>query len=115
MKSMMDMCGRMLYKPSLGLLFTRIAVGLVFLMHGWMKVHNINMVNGMFSGFGFPTGTGEFITWLEVIGGAAIIIGIIPRIFAVLFAVEMVVAIFVTGFPGNGYSRHELEIVLLLL
>ncbi len=111
---MMDKCGRLMYKPSLGLLLVRVALGLVFLMHGWMKVHNADMVNGMFTGFGFPTGTAEFITWLEVIGGVALILGIIPRIFAILFGIEMLVAIYVTGI-SSGYQRHELEIVLALL
>jgi putative oxidoreductase len=115
MKGMMDTCGRMLYKPSLGLLLIRIATGLVFVMHGWMKFNNVDMVNGMLSGFGFPAGTAMFITYLELIGGAALILGILPRIFAILFAFEMLVAIYVTGFFSNGYSKHELEIVLLLL
>ena len=109
------MCGRMLYKPSLGLLFIRIAIGLVFVMHGWMKFNNADMINGMFSGMGFPMGTAMFITYLELIGGVALILGIIPRVFAVLFAIEMLVAIYVTGFFANGYKQHELEIVLLLL
>jgi putative oxidoreductase len=115
MKSMMDACGRMLYKPSLGLLLIRIATGLVFVMHGWMKMHNTEMIGGMFAGMGFPTGTATFITYLELLGGAALILGILPRVFAILFAVEMFVAIFKTGFPGNGYGPHELEIVLFLL
>lgn len=112
---MMDSFGRLLYHPSLGLLLLRIATGLVFVMHGWMKFHNPQMVQGMFTGFGFPTGTAEFITYLELLGGVALILGILPRVFAMLFAIEMLVAIFITGFPGNGYGRHELEIVLFLL
>ena len=115
MKGLMDTCGRMMYKPSLGLLLIRVATGLVFVMHGWMKFNNADMIGGMFSGMGFPTGTAEFITYLELIGGAAIILGIIPRLFAILFAIEMVVAIWVTGHFANGYGQHELEVVLFLL
>lgn len=115
MKSMMDACGRMLYKPSLGLLLIRVATGLVFVMHGWMKFNNADMIGGMFAGMGFPAGTAMFITYLELIGGAALILGILPRIVAILFAIEMVVAIIKTGFFSNGYGQHELEIVLLLL
>ncbi len=111
----MDMFGRAVYMPSIGLLFIRIATGLVFVMHGWMKFNNADMIGGMFSGMGFPAGTAMFITYLELIGGAALILGILPRIFALVFAVEMLVAIIKTGFFQNGYSQHELEIVLLLL
>lgn len=115
MKALIDRCGRMMYQPSLGLLLIRVATGLVFVMHGWMKFNNADMIGGMFAGMGFPAGTAMFITYLELIGGAALILGVIPRLFAVLFAVEMVVAIVKTGFFANGYAKHELEIVLLLL
>lgn len=100
---------------SLGLLITRVAVGIVFLMHGWMKIHNVGMVEGMFVGFGLPAATGAFIAWLEVIGGAAMILGVLTRLFGLLFAIEMLVAVFLTGGVGTGYQRHELEIFLMLV
>ena len=100
---------------SLGILLIRIAVGLVFLMHGWGKVGNMEMVQGMFVGFGLPAATGIIITWLEVIGGLALILGILPRVFGLLFGIEMLVAVFLTGAFANGYNQHELEILLMLL
>ncbi len=112
---MMDACGRMLYKPSLGLLLIRVGTGLVFLMHGWGKFQNMDGANGFFSSMGFPMGTATFVGGLEVIGGIALILGILPRVFAILFAITMAVAIYATGFFANGYKQHELEIVLLLL
>ncbi len=113
---MMDSCGRMLYKPSLGLLFIRVAAGLVFLMHGWSKFQNMDGVNGFFTGMGFPMGTATFVGGLEVIGGIALILGILPRVFAILFAILMAVAIVVTGFFSDmSWSKHEMEFVLLFL
>lgn len=100
---------------SLGLLLIRVAVGLVFLMHGWTKIGNIGGVEGMFMGMGLPSATGIFIAWLEVIGGLAMILGIVPRVFGLLFGIEMLVAIFLTGGVAKGYRPHELEIVLMLL
>ena len=100
---------------SLGLVLIRVAVGLVFFMHGWNKIHNIPMVEGMMSGFGFPGGTGMFIAWLEVLGGIALILGLLTRVFGVIFGIQMLVAIMVTGGVGTGYQPHELEIVLTLL
>src|SRR3989344_4824646 len=100
---------------SLGLLLIRIGVGLVFLMHGWGKVGNMEMVQGMFVGFGLPAATGIFIAWLEVIGGVAMIIGILPRVFGLLFGIQMLAAIFLTGGFATGYKPHELEILLMLL
>lgn len=99
---------------SIGLLLIRVAVGLVFLAHGWMKVGNLSGVEGMFAGFGLPGATGIFIAWLEVLGGLALILGILPRLFALAFGIEMLVAVFLTGF-GRGYQPHELEIFLMLV
>ncbi|MBP9757926.1 MAG: DoxX family protein [Candidatus Pacebacteria bacterium] len=116
MKALMDTCGRMLYKPSLGLLFIRVGTGLVFLMHGWSKYGmGTEAVNGMFAGMGFPMGTGVFVMALEIIGGIALILGVLPRVFAILFTILMAVAIYATGFFANGYRQHELEILLMLL
>jgi len=100
---------------SIGLLLIRIAVGLVFLMHGWTKIGNLSGVEGMFTGFGLPGVTGILIAWLEVIGGVALIVGILPRLFALLFGIEMLVAIFLTGFGRGLYRPHELEIFLMLV
>ncbi len=99
---------------SVGLFLIRLAVGLVFLSHGCMKIGNLGMVQGMFVGFGLPGVTGIFIAWLEVIGGLALILGIVPRLFGLLFGIEMLVAILLTG-PGRGYQPHELEIFLMLV
>jgi putative oxidoreductase len=99
---------------SLGLLLIRFATGLVFFMHGWMKVNNLQGVEGMFVHFGLAGPVGIFIAYLEVIGGLALILGVLTRIFAVAFGIEMFVAIFLTGI-GRGYASHELELFLMLV
>ncbi len=100
---------------SLGLFLIRLGVGLVFLMHGWGKVTNLGPVEQMFVGFGLPSATGIFIGYLEVLGGLALILGILPRLFGLLFGVEMIVAIFLTGFGHGLYKPHEFEIFLMLM
>ena len=100
---------------ALGLLLTRVAVGIVFLAHGWGKIHNVSGVEGMMVGFGLPMATGAFIAWLEVIGGIAMIVGVLTRLFGLLFAIEMLVAIFLTGGVANGYKPHDLELFLMLV
>lgn len=115
MKSLINQLSRMGYNRSLGLLIIRIALGLVFFMHGWTKVNNTSMVEGMFVHFGLGGGTGIFIAWLETIGGLALILGILTRVFAVAFTIEMLVAIFLTGGIANGYQPHELELFLMLV
>ncbi len=115
MKSMINSVSRTMWNPSLGLLIIRIGTGLVFLMHGWSKYGNMEGVNAMFMGMGFPAGTATFVMGLEIIGGIALILGVLPRVFAVLFAILMAVAIVKRGFFSGGYQPHELELLLLLL
>jgi len=101
---------------SLGLFLIRFATGMVFLMHGWMKVQNMDGVVGMFAtNFGLSAWVAIFIAWLEIIGGLALIVGIFPRVFGLVFGIQMLMAIYLTGFFGNGYRQHELEIALALL
>jgi putative oxidoreductase len=112
---MINTVSRALRHRALGLLLIRVAVGIVFFAHGWSKVNNLDMVEGMFLGFGLPGATGVFIAWLEVIGGIAMILGVLTRLFGALFAIEMLVAVFLTGGAAKGYRPHELEIFLLLV
>jgi len=107
---------RFCYQPSLGLLLVRVATGLVFFMHGWSKIHNVPMVTGMMMHLGVaaPGFFGPFIAYLEVIGGLALIFGILTRVFAAALGIEMIFAIFLTGI-GTGYQPHELEIMLMLI
>jgi len=114
MKSYINTLSRYCHNRSLGLLLIRIATGLVFLMHGWMKIHSLPMVEGMMMGFGLSSWVGIFIAYLEVIGGLCLIVGIGTRVFGVVFGIEMLAAIFLTG-VDRGYRAHELEIVLMLL
>ncbi len=115
MKSFINRTSRYFKNHHVGLLLIRVGTGLVFFMHGWSKVSNIPGVEGMFLHMGLGAGTGIFIAWLEVIGGLALILGIATRFFAAAFAIEMLVAIFVTGGIGAGYHPHELELYLMLV
>jgi len=115
MKKYINAMSRFCLNRSLGFVFIRVAVGLVFFMHGWNKVNNLSMVEGMFVHFGLGGGMGIFIAWLEVLGGLSLILGLLTRVFGVIFGIEMLVAIFLTGFGRGLYQPHELEIVLMLL
>lgn len=115
LKHLINRVSRFCLNRSLGLVLIRIAVGMVFFAHGWMKVNNLPMVTGMFVGMGLTGGVAIFIAWLEVIGGIAMIMGVLTRVFGVVFGVEMIVAYFLTGGFSTPYQKHELELVLMLL
>ena len=114
LKHTINRASRFTRNRSLGLFLIRLGLGLVFFMHGWSKINNLSGVEGMFVHFGLGGPVGIFIAYLEVIGGLALILGLLTRIFAVAFGIEMLVAIFLTG-VGRGYMPHELEIFLMLV
>lgn len=113
MKSLINGMSRFCLKQSLGLLFIRVALGLLFLAHGWSKIHNIPGTEGMFAHMGFPMWVGAFIAWLEVIGGAALILGVLTRVFGVMFGIEMLIAV-VLGWSSISRALGGTELLLSL-
>jgi len=104
---------KQLYEKSLGLLLIRVGAGLVFFMHGTGKLMNMAGTTNMFVHMGFPGWVAPLIALLETVGGLALILGIFTRVFAVLLGIEMLVAIFATGFTRGGWQQHELEAFLM--
>lgn len=104
---------RFFYHQSAGMFFLRLVTGTIFIVHGSSKLADVNAVAHMFGGMGLfgALWWAWFIALLEVIGGAALILGVATRIFGALFAIEMIVAIFLTGI-GRGFSAHQFELLL---
>ncbi len=79
-----------------GLLVLRLALGLIFVLHGWM-----NVVGGQAAflremlamvGWSAPDVVVWMITGLELLGGLALMLGIFAREAALILAIEMIVA-----------------------
>lgn len=98
MRVLVNQTSRFFYNRSLGLLLIRVAVGLIFLLHGFMKVESLSMVTALMAHFGFFPWVGYFIAWLELLGGLALILGVATRFFGFLLGIEMLVAVFLIGF-----------------
>ena len=83
--------------PAAGLLVLRLAIGLVFFLHGWMKLfgQQISFVQEMLAmaGWSVPDVLLWLVAILELIGGIALIAGLFTRPFAAALALEMVVAV----------------------
>ena len=85
--------------------FMRLAVGLVFLQHGWHKFHvqGLGGVATFLHGVGFPFATmfALILIVTETIGALCVVLGIFTRIWAAVMAVEMLVAILAVRLPGS--------------
>lgn len=101
----------------LGLFLIRLAVGVVFITHGYGKLMNISGTTGFFSSIGIPMA--EFFAWVvalvELIGGIALVLGLWVPVFGLLLAIIMFFAIVLVKWvgPNGGFSSSEFEIVLL--
>jgi putative oxidoreductase len=78
-----------------GPLLMRVIVGYVFMVTGWGKLNNLAQVTENFIGWGipFPNIVTPFVSCVEFVGGAMLILGLFTRIPAAMLAVVMVVAI----------------------
>ncbi len=104
---------RFCYRRHLGLFLLRLVTGLIFLLHGAMKVGNIAATSALFAHLGLMPSLewAWFIGLLEVLGGAALILGVATRFFGAVLGIEMIVAIILTGI-GRGFAAHEFELLL---
>jgi putative oxidoreductase len=98
----------------LGLLVLRLALGIIFISHGYPKLTHPNGMHGSFVQHGLP---GYFVTVagvLEVFGGGLLILGFLTRIAALLLAIEMAVAIWKVHSAGGYLAVHNYEFPLAL-
>lgn len=106
-------------RVDLALLTLRVVTGLIFLMHGWQKVFQYGLA-GVSQGFGqmgvpMPGIMGPFIALLELIGGIALIVGVLTPVFAALLACNMVGAILLVHLKAGFFLPEGYEFALSLL
>ena len=106
-------------RADLGLALLRIGLGIVFLMHGWQKLFEMGIpgVSGFFGMVGIPAPmlAAILITALELIGGAALLIGLFTRWVALAFGAEMLMAMLLVHLPGGFFAPDGIEMALLPL
>lgn len=100
----------------LGLLLLRIAIGAVFIAHGWGKFAQMDGTIAFFATIGFPAIIAYLVAAVELLGGVALVIGLWTDLVTLLFSIVMVVAIVYVkmGKFGLGFvDGYEFDLVLL--
>lgn len=118
---------RLLVNPSsvspkladLGLLIARVVLGVVLIAHGWQKFNEWTVAGTAesFAGMGVPlaSATAAVATWVELIGGAMLVVGLLTPLAALCAAVVMLgAAVFVHLPNGLFVDQGGAELVLAL-
>lgn len=104
------------------ILILRLAAGVVLAYHGWQKLQDVAGFAGFVESLDIPAPdfVAYLVTYLEFLGGIALIIGIATRYVAALFAIEMVFTNVLVKFDvgliaSEGGVGAELDILILAI
>ena len=97
----------------------RIVIGFLFAAHGWQKFFQFTLdgTTAAFGQMGVPAAglVAPVVATLEIVGGIALVLGVLTRIFAVLLTVNMLGALFLVHAPAGVFvEAGGFELVLAL-
>jgi putative oxidoreductase len=104
------------------LLIARVGLGVVFIAHGWQKLRT-NGIDGTAAGFDqmgvpAPTLSAYYATAVELVGGAALVLGALTTVAGVLLTMDMVGAfafVHLSNGPFVADGGWELVVILGLM
>jgi putative oxidoreductase len=78
-----------------GPLLARFTIGVAFIESGWGKVNNLEKVTAFFTELGIPAPAFQatFVSWVELVCGTLVLIGLATRLAAVPLICTMIVAL----------------------
>ena len=92
----------------------RVLAGIIFIAHGIPKLVNIPGTQHFFShALGFPPEMVVIIALLEVIGGFALLFGILTRVSAILFIIEMIGSTLTAKLSKGFASGYDFDLLLM--
>src|SRR5215475_10065254 len=94
----------------------RILGGAAFIAHGIPKLSNLAGTEHFFSNMvGLPSSLALPIGLLEIIGGVALLLGLLTRIASILFVIEMIGSTIVAKLPKGFVGGYEFDLLLMAL
>lgn len=102
------------HNKSFGLFVIRLVVGVLFVLHGYMKLSNIDGTVAGFTQMGFAPFWAYVVSLVEFLGGISLVIGYGASVASALLAITMLVAILTVHKTGGliGPNSGELAIVM---
>jgi putative oxidoreductase len=91
----------------------RILAGIAFIAHGIPKLADPAMTQGFFGNIGLPPELAIPIGLLEVIGGIALLVGLVTRIASILLIIEMIGSSIVAKLSEGFVGGFELDLLLM--
>ncbi|WP_460370241.1 DoxX family protein [Actinocorallia lasiicapitis] len=98
-------------------LFARIAVGVVFVAHGWQKIQDgltATAVTFDMLGVPLPTAAATYAAFAELLGGTALIIGLGLPVTGLLLFLDMAGAFYFVNAQHGLIGQDGFELVLVL-
>src|ERR671937_1351375 len=94
----------------------RILAGIAFIAHGLPKLSNIAGTEHFFANMvGLPAAMAIPVGLLEVIGGIALLVGVLTRIASILFIIEMIGSTITAKLSKGFVGGYELDLLLLAI
>lgn len=103
----------------LALMLLRVVIGAIFIAHGFQKLFMFTLpgTTGAFADMGVPLPAlaAPLVAFVELVGGAALVAGLLTRVVAPLLALNMLGAILLVHLSAGFFGPGGVEFPLALL
>lgn len=97
-------------------LILRLALGAIFIVHGWPKLKNLRQTAKNFDAMGFKPGklSGTIAALLEFFGGIALVVGLLVAYVSALYIIEFaVITIWKIAKKSPFVNGWEFDLIIL--